>query len=779
MNFNSSSGNSLAPKETENRLFVVIILIYVVLFSSLLLSTSGMPYVLDNNESYSSLIHAKSLNDHGVAQSKGLADEALGDSPEAHPYVHSHQGNFPRIFAWIIYKLGATTASSQIVVTTFTIGLGAILFAFAFFSRIANPWFALLCCLVFLTDYVFFLQWQVVTYRVWYAFVFFLQFLCIERWLDTKHRHWIITLAANTTLFCYGELIFAAFLGLSSVFWLVLRGQKNMRTALWGLMSLATGLAVALVVLSAQGVAYLGAENFLKDLQLTFGARNNFDSARLSMVEVGNFYRNSRVIFWENFSGRDEFLGPLPFIRSIVQSFIQAGSPLVFVVFVILFVFSTAIKNRNCLCRAEDLSNSAGLRNNRSLLLLSGHYVVAGSFVLVLIMAGQSIARNYYSLTLSSGGIIFLAFELVLLSWVMMRFEWGGIKLSFLLSLTSVLLAIGLPFIISNQYSNFWLDAHGKFVGESLPWVLPLITTALIHGYAKSPPEAGPDIKSVRDERGLAHVVHFLLTGFFAYAIAYHLSPGYVYTGYIDRYAPFLVYFADVGIAVALSTPVMLAYFFARKCVAGEWTRFTVGSTVLVNAVVLFVLWLWLGIQYSHMNRLPFNHFDILQRLDSSPFKGASFVVSTYAAPVGVQTGQWAYLDPDIGRAMFVDVHGEKRLKGDRRYLWFADKNHNPDYRRPDYFICMLGQNLRTAMAHALSAAGSSGCLNYPLVKLAMDSRKPVPGLSLVEYDEGGPERVGFVSWAIVKFDWDNGLGGGLVWEGDPGVPASIFEVAQ
>jgi hypothetical protein len=98
----------------------------------------------------------------------------------AHPFVHTHQGNFPRLFAFAIFALGATSVQSQIVVTTFTVGLAGVVLAYVFFSRIADPLLATIFCLLLITDYVLVAQWQVVTYRVWHLFFVFSSLLCVH-----------------------------------------------------------------------------------------------------------------------------------------------------------------------------------------------------------------------------------------------------------------------------------------------------------------------------------------------------------------------------------------------------------------------------------------------------------------------------------------------------------------------------------------------------------------------------------------------------------------------
>jgi len=81
--------------------------VYILLFGYLLIETGSLPYVMDNNESFSAFWRARNLYEFGLAKSFGLADESFAYLDAAHPYVHTHQGNFPRVFAFLIYALGA------------------------------------------------------------------------------------------------------------------------------------------------------------------------------------------------------------------------------------------------------------------------------------------------------------------------------------------------------------------------------------------------------------------------------------------------------------------------------------------------------------------------------------------------------------------------------------------------------------------------------------------------------------------------------------------------
>src|SRR5229473_2548363 len=70
----------------------------------------------------------------------------------------------------------------------------AISLVYAFFSRIATPLFAAIVCAVFMTDYVLFAQWHVVTYRVWHCLLFFFCLYCTERAGESRNGKWIVGL---------------------------------------------------------------------------------------------------------------------------------------------------------------------------------------------------------------------------------------------------------------------------------------------------------------------------------------------------------------------------------------------------------------------------------------------------------------------------------------------------------------------------------------------------------------------------------------------------------
>ena len=746
--------------------YVTLVFVYLVFFGWMLFSANGMPYVMDNNETYSSIVHAKSLNQFGVSSSKGLADEAYGSSPMAHPYVHSHQGNYPRLFAWVIYELGATNAVLQILITTFTVGLAAILIAFTFISRIANPRFALILCLVLISDYVFFSQWQVVTYRVWYTLVFFLQFFSIEQYLKKKNVRWALVIITNTMLFCYGELVFAAFLGLFSFFWLTLRGWGDRRQLFFGALWLITGALLAILTLVVQGISYLGIDNFQRDIELTFFARNNFNYGVITLSEISNFYKEHNVVFWENITSRYQFISFKYFFKSIFSSFIDVYSPIMAFFLGILFfnyIISTSFQKIYKVSAKKFITFSG----RSATLIVVQQYSISSLAIIFLMYIGSSISTYYYGFFLNTWWYPMLSIEVVVLTWILITLGGYTIFLFNVITLATLVVGFGLSHITNIYFSQYWIGIHGTQIARSMTWLVPLFVMACTINFPQRTVSRNIVNALVEKKFVVSNILKFMLVGLFAYTIIYYVSPGYIFSGYLSRYAPFLVFIFDILIAIAFYQLVYFGYsnlFINSSSVSQPLKNIL---SYLSLTLLFLIIPFWLGLQYSLVHKLPPTHLSVLERLSVYPYKDASFIVNTYAAPVAIQTGVWAYMDPNIGKALLVKVKGGDRLLGDQRYLWVADKNSNNEYRRPTYFICLLGKNISTILSQVINGRQYKGCLDLPLVELALNSRYSNRELRVMDYDKLGVQQTGAASWAIIKFDWGGRLGNGLLWKGD------------
>jgi hypothetical protein len=118
-------------------------------------------------------------------------------------------------------------------------------------------------------------------------------------------------------------------------------------------------------------------------------------------------------------------------------------------------------------------------------------------------------------------------------------------------------------------------------------------------------------------------------------------------------------------------------------------------AAVLLAASCLY----WIGVQAAYFQLFPPTYAAFLKKLAEAPYRGASFVSSTYAAPVAVQTGQWAYLDPVfLGVGQYALGSGGYVKDGTDAYLWLADRD-NPTYRSPQYAICHITPSFTSALA--------------------------------------------------------------------------------
>jgi hypothetical protein len=153
--------------------WVAVLLCYCAVFGGILIYSDFLPYTFDNNESFSAFWHARNMYEYGIANSSGLADESFSYDPAAHPYVYTHAGASPRLFAYLLYVLGIRTIELQIAVTVFTVGLLAFWFAYRFLAEISTRLYATIACLLLMTDYIMFVQWHIGAWHVWKMFLLF------------------------------------------------------------------------------------------------------------------------------------------------------------------------------------------------------------------------------------------------------------------------------------------------------------------------------------------------------------------------------------------------------------------------------------------------------------------------------------------------------------------------------------------------------------------------------------------------------------------------------
>lgn len=318
--------------------FAVLAAVYFLGYGWFLAHTDFLPYVLDNNESFSAFIHGKNLYEYDFFRSFGLADESLGAVAAAHPYVYTHQGNFPRIFTFLLYALGARSVESQIVISTMTVGLLTVFLIYRFFALTVNPLFALIVSLVLISDYLLFAQWQVNTFKVWHGFFIFAALVCVQRYQEHHSSSRAVMLVATHAAVFYFDIMMAVFTFTASAMYVVIayrdRGAKRIFKTLF---LQAVGSAASLIVFFMQLLGYYGWSGLKQDIYLTFFSRNASGSLKLDESVLEKFFADNKIVFWSNYIDASPYFNVTAFIKSIFGYGFSVYTPLFTLIIFMLF----------------------------------------------------------------------------------------------------------------------------------------------------------------------------------------------------------------------------------------------------------------------------------------------------------------------------------------------------------------------------------------------------------------------------------------------------------
>ncbi len=738
----------------------VVLTVYVLLYGTMLVATDFVPYVLDNNESFSSLNHARNLIEFGAAESFGLADEAVSPEADAHPFVHTHQGNLPRLFSSLLYLFGARSIELQIAITTFTIGLAVVAMAFTFFARRANPLFALIAALVLMTDYVFFAQWQVNTYRVWIPFFIFSSLLCAEGLTGPRYKRWILLTYINSAFLFYYEFVFVAFGALTTGFYIGWRLRRDWRRLLAGWTALGLGAVTGLGVLTAQLIGYLGWQDFLTDAKLTFFARNMAEDPTAAMRLLRDFYGARNIAFFYNLMNGEMFDSWRAFRASFTRQQFEILTPFITVMTFVVLAGAALRSVRTRLARRLDARDvPPTMASLASLSLLGAAFAFLGELLLNASVIGLASGVSGESAMVAVPAIVLTALAGLGVSVLVLRLPPPTMAEAVArLSAAAFLLAITLW--ISAQPGFYrvdreilwgdalvppggaWLDRLAVFAAATA-WVMAILLP-----------------RSRTRTRSLDGLLPFFVCGLLAYGIVYRLSPGYIHTGYLYRGETFLVAHLDAAVAAALFLLVEVAREFAARrrvlgptLAASEYVRFgrrLLGGTMAAASLAAVLTGAqWLYAQGRYVQLLPPNQLAFLARLKEPPFKGKGIVSNTYAIPFASTSGSWGYMDPfGLSTGGYRQTADGYEPALDFRYLWLADREVNPAYRRPEVFVCFYAPNLGFVAAR-LADRATSRCDELGLVKAALSDEWRPFRHRVVAMDRSAANN-----WALLALDW-------------------------
>lgn len=772
--------------------------LFIAISLGLMASSRGIPAVFDGNETFSSILHARNLLAFGPGTAVGLADESASPRPEGHPVVHTHQGNFPRLYAAFLSALGLNDPVSQVAATVLPIGFVSVLLMFLALHRYAGLGLSVAALAILLTDYILFVQWQMVTYRVWH-FAFTATLLAIAVPYRANPRRWLLAILFVTSVFLfYYELVFATFLAVSiSVFALFLWRREIGKGIVFVGIQFA-GAVTGAGILIAQLIGYLGWDAFLTDLRLTYISRNAGVTDPAKLAELRAFVEQHDIAFFYNFVDGSK-LRSLGFVLDAIFRWgLQVYTPpFVFCILILAFGLLVALFAPNGAMRFGKLAIAgvAVLTAMAWLLGSSGVFfliVVFGAALMIfaapdprelsqrihsidaaMILGPPALVFLFMAVTFSrfpgyerafgefwQYGFTFVAALLALAVLLLLRAtpgRHGTVPLDAALRGASVLcVAVALAQFHHRLYDHALAPLWDRLLpGPLMPTFMQSAGMALATGCAVAIAMFGPLLPRalrmpLRDTvRQVAVLIASFLIGLLVVVVLY---PGYVYSGYMVRYLNFMV----LPFALLIGSGLYAVIVIAKHLIADANRNARPSLPRIVRALclatpVVLAAW-WVAIQTANARLFPANGLAVLSAVETLAPDRPRIIANSYTAPFAVMTGQWSYLDETFssGRILFSPASGY-RHSFDRKYLWFADRAENPEYARPDLFICVLTPTYFSAALQAVKPEKSIGCADNGIVQLAQRRADKVwPHHVISARDPSGRD-----AWAIVKLDWD------------------------
>lgn len=765
------------PKDlTYKQGLLTLAIIYFFLIVAYLLYYQGIPYVFDNNESFSSIVHARNLIQFDFFKSYGLTDESFGILESAHPYVYTHQGNFPRLFSALLYLVGMQSIEWQIIGHLVFVNTLSLYFAYYYFAKKVSPLFAIIYCFILLTDYVMNFQWQFNTWRVWHCFFIFSSLILVEKYKKISNWYYIPIILLNFISLAYYEISYAVFI-ITLCSALFIFKYKHYKEWFFPIFCITLGALIGFGILVVQSILYFdGVNGFLSDFRFTFTARNQSPAGSLEFAalagQVWDFVESWNLVFWGNFVSSSENL------RNILTAFklysrynLLIYSP--FFIFVIIIIIYTCllriISNRldgNRIYFLENIKDydEKNQLNRRLFLgfvfLIIACIVIFGSSIITHIEI-EEFQSTKYSL------LLYVFTFTMLVHWSFLyrnnlsvehqpsKFGLGQIVLV-LLFFTTVFI-YGLMnhklFEASSQstaliYIDFWKKIS-LFDNVSGAITKSIFICTLFFGLFSLTGE--PLYRFKLKSSGIKGVLPLACAAIIGGIVSWNLLPGYILTAYYNRYVPFFEYITILIIVVPLYILTLMlinGISYLLNYHKNNLIRYLILMIPLI-IIYIFLIFSWIFLQLSYFTEFKTGTNLLLKTLSTEQYRSASIVSGGYAAPFSIQTNQWAYLDPDFHFGRINRGDDGFYYGSDNKYLWLADKKNNTNYQTPDYYVCSMNAHYDFIMGF------NPRCdVNVELIKNIKNSEggnfsqliKP----SITHEDSSGKSR-----WAIVKLDND------------------------
>jgi hypothetical protein len=735
--------------------WLAVLFCYCAVFGGILVYSDFLPYTFDNNESFSAFWHARNMYEYGIANSSGLADEAFSYDAAAHPYVYTHAGASPRLFAYVLYLLGIRTVELQIAVTVFTVGLLAFWFAYRFLAEVSTRLYAVVACLLLMTDYIMFAQWHIGIWHVWKTFLLFAGLYLAQRVANKEQSCPLLIVYAFHAFLFYYETIFNVYVAAVLFLYFILATRDYRLAIKFGLAQFA-GVLTAAIILLAQLVTQFGWDVVRVDIYYTFIGRNFATDAAAFIQAAKPFYADHNIVFWLNVPDVGPYRDFVWALRVFFQDHAVHTPPWTLVV--LTFAAAELIRHLRGMHELPPTSSNA----SKLAAVSAGLLVGALSAALFDILArhpevgGGLAPLSPFSISelwpiVMGGGILFAIATFSARATLRPQVS-RMLGASAFLATVLVFLLIQphlyhrAPNLVATAPEPIWRAASAAFAGYTTSgafFVSGMLVLAAWHAFGVSLPRS----RATSDRLWLAFAAMLV-----AYFLVYWVFTGYVYTGYFARFAPLTVYVNDLLLAVGLVAMIDCACGWYVSCKQSiSWRRIAYGSGAAVAAFGLAgVLVYWGALQTFLFRKLPPDTISFLPILSAPPFHGSPFAGLSYGATPAYFSGNWAYLDTALAEGSVTLGPDGYHVKQDLTYAWFADRAVNPAYRKPEYFLAMIYQALGLAYLTDDKAVRRPRAGDVPLIRAVREGRTSYLHPIEVARDPSPLDR-----WSIVRLDWD------------------------
>lgn len=724
---------------------LVILTLYVTIYWWFMHRADYLPYVFDNNETYSSLVHAYNMYFGDWGKHFGLTDESFNPDPDAHPYLHTHQGNWPRILAFILFILGSRSAESQIFIHTLTIGTLSIWLMFRFFVHSSTLRFASIACLVFMTDYILFAQWQVVTYRVWHVFFLFSSLNCMQGLVKEQGYKWRILTFINFMCLSYWELVFALYITIWAFLYYSFATRFTLAKLFKAWTWISAGCITGIGILLAQLSLFMGFRNAITDLYITFFARNFSSDKSATQSLLKSFYEDKGIAGFYNIVDGSAYRSVVNFIRSFFEYGLKVHTPALSVT---IFIIGSAIiisllKRKLVFSRWYNYECDiffAQVITSLNILFLSITVLSDASYLGASMIDSLDNNMNIFMYLISAivafvGGA-YITRKCCIVGY-MRTIDFVAINL-FIFFSTFIL--NGHLYLYTNSYGVIWYNTLTN-IWPNYIWQ-GIMTIAVVVGLMITM-QRSTDIYLFKDPQS---IFHYLVSGITAYSVVYFISPGYVMTGYLYRYAPFLVFIIDVLVALCVYYLFNCSYLQIRTIKSKP--MFLTAVTTLFT----FIISQWFFMQHAYMQLFPADSFNFIKEVRREPLFGDSIVTNHYPLPAGYEANSWSYMATDIKTEMLLPNHQSiySGLNGHEDYIWHKNKKDFSGYRFPDLHMCFIPNSFYNISIDMIRNDNHRiWCEKDPVVRLSKNNKSAVDHKVILR-DKTTRDR-----WAIVKYEWE------------------------